>query len=102
MLRASSHRTSRWHVMPSRCTPNQQDRSLPLQLPLCAILFASGASALVFETLWFRQAGLSFGNSVWASSLILSSFMAGLAPGNGLIARRGDQVSHRLRLCAAR
>jgi len=46
--------------------------------------FLSGASALVFEGLWFRQAGLALGNSVWASSLVLSSFMAGLAAGNAL------------------
>ena len=48
---------------------------------LCGVFFLSGAAALVFETLWFRQAGLAFGNSVWASSLVLSSFMAGLALG---------------------
>jgi len=40
---------------------------------VCALFFASGASALLFETLWFRQAGLVFGNSVWASTLVLSS-----------------------------
>ena len=54
---------------------------------LYAIFFLSGAAALLFETLWFRQAGLAFGNSVWASSLVLSSFMAGLALGNGLARR---------------
>jgi spermidine synthase len=59
---------------------------------LCAIFFLSGAAALVFETLWFRQAGLTFGNGVWASSLVLSSFMAGLALGNGLAARLAERV----------
>ena len=49
---------------------------------LYAIFFASGASALIFEMLWFRQAGLALGNSVWASSLVLSGFMGGLALGN--------------------
>ena len=43
-----------------------------MALILCGIFFLSGASALVFETLWFHQAGLAFGNSVWASSLVLS------------------------------
>ncbi len=51
---------------------------------LCTIFLISGASALMFETLWFRQAGLAFGNSIWASALVLSGFMAGLALGNGL------------------
>jgi spermidine synthase len=55
-----------------------------LTLLLSAAFFASGASALIFETLWFRQAGLAFGNSIWASSLVLSGFMGGLALGNAL------------------
>ena len=61
-------------------------------LSLCGIFFLSGASALIFETLWFQRAGLAFGNSVWASALVLSSFMAGLALGNGLSARMGKRV----------
>lgn len=52
-----------------------------------AIFFLSGVSALIFQHIWFRQAGLVFGNSVWASSLVLASFMAGLALGNSLAAR---------------
>jgi spermidine synthase len=51
-----------------------------------AILFLSGIGALIFETLWLRLSGLAFGNSVWAAALILSSFMAGLALGNGIAA----------------
>jgi len=50
------------------------------------ILFVSGVSALIFETLWLRLSGLVFGNSVWAAALILSSFMAGLALGGFLAA----------------
>lgn len=53
---------------------------------LCGILFLSGLSALIFETLWLRLSGLAFGNSVWAAALILSSFMAGLALGTGVAA----------------
>ena len=54
---------------------------------LTLVFFLSGAAALLFQTLWFRQAGLVFGNGVWASSLVLSSFMAGLALGNALAPR---------------
>src|SRR5438477_2377075 len=52
----------------------------------CGILFFSGIGALIFETLWLRLSGLTFGNSTWAAALILSSFMAGLALGNALAA----------------
>ncbi len=59
---------------------------------LCLAFFASGASALLFETLWFRETGLLLGNSVWATSLVTSSFMGGLALGNALAARRSGRV----------
>jgi spermidine synthase len=53
---------------------------------LSGILFLSGIGALIFETLWLRVSGLTFGNSVWSAALILSSFMAGLALGNAIAA----------------
>jgi spermidine synthase len=53
---------------------------------VCGVLFLSGTGALIFETLWLRLSGLTFGNSIWAAALILSSFMAGLALGNALAA----------------
>src|SRR5262252_3430171 len=58
---------------------------MPLAI-LSVVLFLSGISALIFETLWLRLSGLAFGNSIWAAALILSSFMAGLAFGNALAA----------------
>jgi len=64
------------------------------------IFFASGASALAFETLWFHQTGLALGNSIWASSLVLAGFMAGLGLGNWIAARRGDRLANPLRAYA--
>ena len=61
---------------------------------------ASGASAILFETLWFRLAGLTLGNSVWANSLVVSSFMGGLALGNALAARYGDSLDRPVRIYA--
>jgi predicted membrane-bound spermidine synthase len=62
--------------------------------------FLSGAAALLFETLWFRQTGLALGNGVWASSLVTSSFMGGLALGSGLAASRGRYLRRPLRAYA--
>jgi predicted membrane-bound spermidine synthase len=67
---------------------------------VCLVFFLSGAAALLFETLWFRLAGLVFGNSVWAASLVLASFMAGLALGNTLAARHGPRLRRPLRFYA--
>ncbi len=66
-----------------------------------AIFFVSGAAALVFETLWFRLASLTFGNGVEAAAIVLSSFMAGLALGNGLAMRFGGRPARPLRAYAA-
>jgi predicted membrane-bound spermidine synthase len=67
---------------------------------LSVILFLSGISALIFETLWLRLSGLAFGNSTWAAALILSSFMAGLALGTAIAA--GAKLRNRpLKLYAA-
>lgn len=75
-------------------------KRFPIQI-LCAVFFFSGAAALVFESLWFRQSGLAFGNSVWASSLVLSSFMAGLAVGNAIVVRSRGRIRNPVRLYAA-
>jgi spermidine synthase len=67
---------------------------------LCFIFWLSGASALIFEALWFRLASLAFGSSVWASSLVLSSFMAGLGLGNALAGSWGRRWRRPLRAYA--
>ena len=67
-----------------------------MALSIQLVFFLSGVAALTFETLWFHQAGLVFGNGVWASSLVLSSFMAGMALGNALSARHGERIGRPL------
>jgi spermidine synthase len=74
---------------------------LPPTFRFTLICFLSGAAALLFETLWFRQAGILLGNSVWASSLVLASFMSGLALGNGLMIRYGETAPRPLRWYAS-
>jgi spermidine synthase len=62
--------------------------------------FVSGAAGLTFEVVWFHRCGLVFGNSVWATSIVLSSFMAGLALGNGLVGRYAHRIRRFLRVYA--
>ena len=71
------------------------------RLILGVVFLLSGASALLFETLWLHLAGLVFGVSVYASALVLSSFMGGLALGNALISRFGRDVVDPVRFYAA-
>lgn len=49
---------------------------------LTPAFLASGAAGLIFEMVWFYRSSLVLGNSVWAASIVLSSFMAGLGLGN--------------------
>src|SRR5207244_1636584 len=65
------------------------------------ILFLSGCSALLFQTLWLRLSGLAFGNSIWSAALILSSFMTGLALGSAIAARLVLRRVRPLRVYAA-
>jgi spermidine synthase len=46
------------------------------------MFFLSGAGALAFQTVWFSQAGLVVGHSVWSAALVVAAFMAGLGLGN--------------------
>ncbi|HET6462324.1 MAG TPA: fused MFS/spermidine synthase, partial [Candidatus Krumholzibacteria bacterium] len=62
-------------------------------VPALAILFfGSGVSALVYQVLWTRVLGWTFGVTVYAASAVWASFMAGLAIGSLVAGRVGDRV----------
>ncbi|MBW2292506.1 MAG: fused MFS/spermidine synthase [Deltaproteobacteria bacterium] len=50
--------------------------------------------------MWFHQAGIALGNSLWASSLVLAGFMGGLALGNAIAARWGEELPSPIRMYA--
>jgi spermidine synthase len=70
-------------------------------LPLATLLFASGMSALVYQTLWVKQLALIVGVDVYAVTTAVSAFFAGLALGGGFFGRRADRSARPLRLFAA-
>ncbi|MCP4157431.1 MAG: spermidine synthase [bacterium] len=59
---------------------------------MCMIFFLSGASALIFELVWFQLAGLTFGNSIFAAAIVMAGFMGGLAAGSTFTAFRGHKI----------
>ncbi len=65
------------------------------------IYFGSGMASLVDEVIWIRLLKLTLGNTVYASSIVVSMFMAGLALGALLMSRFADRVRRPLRLYAA-
>jgi predicted membrane-bound spermidine synthase len=54
------------------------------------LLFFSGACALTYQTVWFRQFRLIFGASTFATAAVLAIFMGGLGGGSALLGRRAD------------
>jgi predicted membrane-bound spermidine synthase len=68
---------------------------------LRVVFFVSGAAALTFEAVWFQSAGLVLGSGVLSASIVLASFVAGLALGNYVVSRIGDRVRDPVRLYAA-
>ena len=64
------------------------------------IFFCSGMCSLVDEVVWFRLIKLTLGNTVYASSVVVSVFMGGLALGALVMSRWADRVRRPLRLYA--
>ena len=60
--------------------------------PIVWIIFIfSGASGLIYEVIWMRQLTLIFGSTVFATSTVLTAFMAGLALGSFYFGRKIDE-----------
>ena len=64
------------------------------------VFFFSGASALVYQVLWSRWLGLVFGNTTASVSIVLASFMCGLALGSIVIGGRLQRIRRPLRAYA--
>nr|MBA2321016.1 fused MFS/spermidine synthase [Deltaproteobacteria bacterium] len=65
---------------------------------LLPLFFVSGATALVYQTVWARELHLVFGTSTFAIATVLAAFMAGLALGGIWMSRMGDRAARPLRV----
>lgn len=64
------------------------------------IYFTSGVCSLIDEVVWVRLLKLTLGNTVYASSIVVSTFMGGLALGALIMSRYCDRVKKPLQLYA--
>lgn len=94
-------RRSRAKRRPVASLPNEAPESLVQSALPPAVLFLSGAAALVYQTLWVKQLTLIVGVDVYAVTTAVSAFFAGLALGGGLFGRRADLSARPLRFFAA-
>lgn len=67
---------------------------------LLALFFLSGATGLVYETVWSRELHLVFGTSQFAIATVLAAFMTGLAAGGFVASRFVGRITHPLRVYA--
>ena len=58
--------------------------------------FFSGIAGLVYEVLWAKHLSLIFGSTAYAHTLVLATFMGGLALGSFWIGRLADKVRDKL------
>jgi len=73
--------------------PSHAERSGAARLTIVgALFFLSGASSLIFETLFTRLLSYTFGNTAYAASTVLAAFLGGLALGAYLIGRWVDRL----------
>lgn len=63
--------------------------------------FVSGAAGLIDQVVWSRYLALFIGGSTAALTIVLATFMGGLALGNHVFGRRADRVRNPLMLYAA-
>lgn len=65
----------------------------PIQRKTALVVFAlSGAAAMALEVLWSRAIGVTIGASTYSFTLILTTFLVGLAVGAYVVSRRVDQI----------
>jgi len=62
------------------------------------LFLLSGVTGLVYEVLWAKYLSLFLGNTAQAHTIVLATFMGGLALGNALLGPWADKVRNPLRL----
>ncbi len=68
-------------------------------LAIVAIAFIiSGICGLIYEVVWAKYLALFIGNTTYAHTVVLATFMGGLAAGAYYWGKRSDRTSSRLRL----
>lgn len=74
--------------------------SRPQFFLITALLFFSGAAALIYEVLWLKELGLLFGSTSQAMATTLTAFFLGLAAGGYYWGQKAVTSRNRLKLYA--
>lgn len=69
-----------------------------LRFLIYTCFFISGGTGLVYEVVWVKYLALIIGSTTAATTVVLATFMGGLALGNHILGKRADLVRNRLKL----
>lgn len=69
--------------------------------PLATAFFLSGASALIYELMWFRLLGHIFGSTATATATLLAAYLFGLGLGAWIMGRLSDRIRNLPRVYVA-
>ncbi len=81
----------------------ENPRSRPALIPewiLYLMVFGSGFSGLIYETLWLKQLGRIFGATAYSTSTVLGVFFAGMAIGSRYWGNKTNRIANPLRAYA--
>ena len=67
-----------------------------LRSPVYLFFLISGMTGLIFQVTWFKYLSLFLGNTTYAQTIVLATFLGGLALGNFIIGRLSDKISSQL------
>ncbi len=67
---------------------------------IATLFIVSGATGLVYQIAWFRYLSLFLGNTTYAQTVVLATFMGGLAIGASLWGRKADSSKSPIKLYA--
>jgi len=70
------------------------NRKINLAIFICFLF--SGISGLIYEVVWAKYFALIFGSTAYAHTLVLATFMGGLALGSFLLGRLADRIKNHL------
>jgi spermidine synthase len=73
-------------------SPARQSSASSIKRVLPILFFFSGASSLIFETIFTRLLTYTFGNTAYAVSTVLAAFLGGLALGAYVLGRYADRL----------
>jgi spermidine synthase len=77
--------------------PAPRSGALPGRVRLVLVIFGlSGLLAMIYEIAWTRVLALIIGSSVYAFTIMLTTFLIGLAVGASVMARLADRLGSRL------